>query len=167
MARIDAHARSRPSASGSTPADVVEAAAAHVRMRSRADLAHRRRRDPPRSEIDPSLTSAALAHLLENAGQYSPPGSPIPVDVARGARRVRGLRSQTRGRPIRRARSHLFERFYRGRVRRAQSSFGTGMGLAITRGLLAAAGGRVWARTRGRGRAFHDCRSRRERVRPP
>jgi signal transduction histidine kinase len=26
-----------------------------------------------------------------------------------------------------------------------QSSFGTGMGLAITRGLLAAAGGRVWA----------------------
>jgi len=39
---------------------------------------------------------------------------------------------------------HLFERFYRGRMAR-QSSFGTGMGLAITRGLLAAAGGRVWA----------------------
>ena len=39
---------------------------------------------------------------------------------------------------------HLFDRFYRGRAGR-QASFGTGMGLAITRGLLAAAGGRVWA----------------------
>ena len=39
---------------------------------------------------------------------------------------------------------HLFERFYRGRAAR-QLSPGTGMGLAITRGLLAAAGGRVWA----------------------
>jgi two-component system sensor histidine kinase KdpD len=39
---------------------------------------------------------------------------------------------------------HLFERFYRGRAAR-RASFGTGMGLSITRGLLAAAGGRVWA----------------------
>ena len=39
---------------------------------------------------------------------------------------------------------HLFERFYRGRAAR-QRTFGTGMGLSITRGLLAAAGGRVWA----------------------
>ena len=29
--------------------------------------------------LDPRLTSAALAHLLENAGQYSPPGSTITV----------------------------------------------------------------------------------------
>jgi two-component system OmpR family sensor kinase len=39
---------------------------------------------------------------------------------------------------------HLFDRFYRGRSGR-QTTFGTGMGLSITRGLLAAAGGRVWA----------------------
>jgi signal transduction histidine kinase len=38
---------------------------------------------------------------------------------------------------------HLFERFYRGRAAR-QAVAGTGMGLAITRGLLTAAGGRVW-----------------------
>ena len=39
---------------------------------------------------------------------------------------------------------HLFERFYRGR-RAQQTAPGTGMGLAITRGLLNAIGGRVWA----------------------
>ena len=39
---------------------------------------------------------------------------------------------------------HLFERFYRGKAAR-QASFGTGMGLAITRGLLIAEGGQVWA----------------------
>jgi signal transduction histidine kinase len=39
---------------------------------------------------------------------------------------------------------HLFERFYRGHAAR-QASPGTGMGLSITRGLLAAGGGRVWA----------------------
>ena len=39
---------------------------------------------------------------------------------------------------------HLFEQFFRGAGARHRS-FGTGMGLAITRGLLAAEGGRVWA----------------------
>jgi signal transduction histidine kinase len=39
---------------------------------------------------------------------------------------------------------HLFERFYRGRKSR-QLAPGTGMGLAITRGLLASLSGRVWA----------------------
>ena len=39
---------------------------------------------------------------------------------------------------------HLFERFYRGRSAR-QTTLGTGMGLSITRGLLSAAGGRIWA----------------------
>ena len=40
-------------------------------------------------------------------------------------------------------RDHLFERFYRGRAAR-EHSVGTGMGLAITRGLLTAEQGRVW-----------------------
>ena len=39
---------------------------------------------------------------------------------------------------------HIFERFYRG-IDARQQRFGTGMGLAITRGLLAAENGRVWA----------------------
>jgi signal transduction histidine kinase len=39
---------------------------------------------------------------------------------------------------------HLFDRFYRGGAARHRTS-GTGMGLWIARGLLAAEHGRVWA----------------------
>jgi signal transduction histidine kinase len=39
---------------------------------------------------------------------------------------------------------HLFERFYRGVAAQMRAS-GTGMGLWIARGLLAAEGGHVWA----------------------
>ena len=44
----------------------------------------------------------------------------------------------------------LFERFYRGGEARRHGS-GTGMGLSITRGLLAAENGRVWAENRPEG----------------
>jgi signal transduction histidine kinase len=95
-------------------------------------------------EVDPRLASAALAHLLENAAQYSARAAPITVKASAGAGGFEvsvidngpGLDPGEL--------DHLFERFYRGRMAR-QSSFGTGMGLAITRGLLAAVGGRVWA----------------------
>jgi signal transduction histidine kinase len=48
--------------------------------------------------------------------------------------------------------ARIFERFYRGRVAR-QRAAGTGMGLAIARGMLAAEGGRVWADNRPEGGA--------------
>ena len=47
---------------------------------------------------------------------------------------------------------HLFEQFFRG-AGAHRRSFGTGMGLAITRGLLAAENGRVWAENRPDGGA--------------
>jgi signal transduction histidine kinase len=95
-------------------------------------------------EIDPRLASVALSHLLENAAQYSPSEAEIVVgaEVARDGLRVT-VTDRGHGLDPNEL-DHLFERFYRGRAAR-QTSFGTGMGLSITRGLLAAAGGRVWA----------------------
>jgi two-component system sensor histidine kinase KdpD len=95
-------------------------------------------------QVDPRLTSAALAHLLENAGQYSPAETPIAITARVG---VDGLTLAVRDYgPGIGAQDvpHLFERFYRGANAR-KLTFGTGMGLAITRGLLVAQGGRVWA----------------------
>lgn len=143
MARIDA-AGIRVDRQWVAAADVVDAAVAHV---LHAIHGHSLRVDADSElavEIDPRLASVALSHLLENASLYSPAEKEIVVHA-----RVEpdGLHiSVTDNGPglDPHELDHLFERFYRGRTGR-QSTFGTGMGLSITRGLLAAAGGRVWA----------------------
>jgi two-component system sensor histidine kinase KdpD len=143
MARIDA-AAIRVDRQWVTAADVVDAAAAQVRP---ALEGHPLRVDAPTDtevEIDPRLASGALSHILENAAQYSPPGREILVQA-----HLEGPGLQVavtdHGPGLDPAElDHLFERFYRGHSAR-HAAFGTGMGLSITRGLLAAAGGRVWA----------------------
>lgn len=142
MARIDA-GTVRPRRAWTTPAEVVEAAMSHaapalagrdVRIDAREDQA---------VEIDPRLAASGLVHLLENAARYAPAGQ----IVVRGWTDGDGLRLEVRDegpgmQPQELER--LFEPFYRGEVFRARVP-GTGMGLAITRGLVAADGGRVWA----------------------
>jgi two-component system sensor histidine kinase KdpD len=93
-------------------------------------------------EVDPRLTSTALAHVLENAARYSPDGTMVAVRAwaeADGAHFV--VRDHGPGLDAADF-EHLFEPFYRGQ--RTRHATGTGLGLAITRGLLAAEGGRVW-----------------------
>ena len=152
MARIDA-AAIRVDKQWITAADIVDAASAHVRhaldghaLRVNADA-------DMETEIDPRLVSVALSHVLENAAQYSPAERDIVVDA-----RVEddGLHVSVtdRGPGLDPSElEQLFERFYRGRASR-QGTFGTGMGLSITRGLLAAAGGRIWAENLGGGARF-------------
>lgn len=95
-------------------------------------------------EIDPKLVSAALSHILENAAQYSPPDRTIVLE-AKVTPDGLYVSVTDQGPGLDPAElDHLFERFYRGRTAR-EASYGTGMGLSITRGLLAAAGGHVWA----------------------
>lgn len=151
MARIDAGAVAAESRA-THPSEIVAAArdqAEHSVRGHRLDV----RIDPDVPvRVDPRLTSTALAHLLENAAQYSPPGSTIHV-MARGgadeltiAVRDEGAGIATSDLP------HLFERFYRGTAARTRAS-GTGMGLWIVRGLLAVEHGRVWAENRPEGGA--------------
>jgi two-component system, OmpR family, sensor histidine kinase KdpD len=94
--------------------------------------------------LDPRLTATALAHLLENAAQYSPSGSTIDVAV-RLTDEGLAIEVRDHGPGIPAADlPRVFERFYRGGSARTRTS-GTGMGLWIVRGLLAAEHGRVWA----------------------
>jgi two-component system sensor histidine kinase KdpD len=127
-----------------TASDVVDAAIAHVQHAVDGHPLDVIVADEAQVAIDPRLTSAALSHLLENAAQYSPPGAPIQV-TGQVDQSGLSIAVTDRGPGLDPSElDHLFERFYRGRAARV-GTFGTGMGLSITRGLLAAAGGRVWA----------------------
>jgi two-component system, OmpR family, sensor histidine kinase KdpD len=152
MARIDA-AAIRVDKQWVTAADVVDAASAHVRHALEGH-ALRVEADADRQvEIDPRLVSVALSHVLENAAQYSSGDREILVEaeVEDDGLRVSVL---DRGPGLDPSElEHLFERFYRGHAAR-RSTFGTGMGLSITRGLLAAAGGRIWAENVAGGARF-------------
>ena len=94
--------------------------------------------------LDPRLTATALAHVLENAAQYAPAVSPIHI---RGSVTREGLVITVRDHGPGIAAPdlpRLFDRFYRGAAAQPRAS-GTGMGLWITRALLAVENGRIWA----------------------
>jgi two-component system sensor histidine kinase KdpD len=95
--------------------------------------------------LDPRLVAAALAHVLENAAQYAPPDSTIDVrSHLSDEGLVIGVHDHGPGlTPADLPR--VFERFYRGPDAVRTRASGTGLGLWIARGLLAAAQGRIWA----------------------
>ncbi|HWB29037.1 MAG TPA: DUF4118 domain-containing protein [Vicinamibacterales bacterium] len=152
MARIDAGAITTEMR-WVHPSEIVAAARDHV-----GEALHHHRLDlrfesdvPVR--LDPRLTAAALAHVLENAAQYSPPGSTIEVaGSSRGDELTIKVRDHGQG-IAQGDLARLFDRFYRGGAAAQARASGTGMGLWIARGLLAAERGRIWADNRPDGGA--------------
>jgi two-component system, OmpR family, sensor histidine kinase KdpD len=104
--------------------------------------------------FDSQLLSRVLRHLIENAARYSPSGSPITLRSYRDS--VLNFSVEDCGPGIDAADLPLiFEKFYRGRQGQTTGK-GTGMGLAITRAILAAHGGGIDAETSlGKGTRFH------------
>src|SRR4051812_16370016 len=135
MARIDAGAVAEEMRWVS-PSEIIEAA------RNRVEPALRGRPVDVAADgdrlvrLDPRLTAAALSHVLENAAQYSPAGTAIDVR-AHVAGEGLTIAVRDHGPGIADADlPHVFERFYRGANARDRRS-GTGMGLAIAKGVLA------------------------------
>ena len=94
--------------------------------------------------------------LLENARKYAPPDSPIRIE----ARILDGqatISVMDRGPGISPDElERVFEKFYRGRLAGSSSGHkveGTGMGLAIAKGIIEAHGGRIRAERRQGGGA--------------
>jgi two-component system sensor histidine kinase KdpD len=143
MARIDAGAVAAE-ARWAHPSEIVAAARRQVEHTLEEHPLHVAiERDVP-IRLDPRLTASALAHLLENAAQYSPAGAAIDVEARVGGQELT-IEVRDRGPGIDAADlPHLFDRFYRGAAATTRPS-GTGMGLWIVRGLLAVQQGRVWA----------------------
>jgi len=104
----------------------------------------------PVLELDFVLFEQVLAHILDNAAQYSPPGSTITIRAEREAAEL-AIEITDEGFGIAPEDLELiFDKFYRVHVgdrRRA----GIGLGLSISRGLVEAQGGRILARSAGIG----------------
>jgi len=82
--------------------------------------------------------------VLENAAQYAQSDASISISVATTASELT-IRVRDHGPGISPEElPRLFDRFYRGRHAK-RHSVGTGMGLSIASGLLAAQGGRISA----------------------
>lgn len=104
--------------------------------------------------FDPHVLGRVLRHLLENAARYTPANSRILLRSRRLLGKLEftveddGPGIDARDLPL------IFEKFYRG-GRRLSSVKGSGMGLAITRALIAAHGGAIDATSApGRGSTF-------------
>ncbi len=95
--------------------------------------------------LDARLAASALAHLLENAAQYTPRDTPIDVTSEIAGSELL-LRVRDHGSGIAEGDlAHVFDRFFRGRLATQVRASGTGMGLWIAKGLVSAVGGRIWA----------------------
>jgi len=107
---------------------------------------------PPVS-MDLPLMAQALVNLLDNALKYAPHGRPITVRAeAAGSELYLTVIDEGPGIPEEDA-TRVFDKFYR--VQRSAEVPGTGLGLPISKGIVEAHGGRIWAANQaGRGAAF-------------
>jgi len=97
----------------------------------------------PVVKLDSRLVAEALANLVENAAKYSPPGSPITIRAGVEEDELT-IRVTDHGPGIMAGEvDRIFDKFYRGRRPVKQAGEGTGMGLAIARGIVEAHGGRI------------------------
>jgi two-component system, OmpR family, sensor histidine kinase KdpD len=96
-----------------------------------------------------------LTNLIENAVRYTPSGTPIDVSVQIAVDQI-VISVADRGPGIPPADlERVFDKFYRVVGRTTERSTGSGLGLAVSKGLVEAHGGHIWAENcEGGGTAF-------------
>lgn len=108
----------------------------------------------PAADVDFEFIQQVLKQLLDNAINYSPPGTPLIISAeAEGDRIVVSVADEGRGIPVD-EQSRIFDKFYRGRAWR-EKVLGTGLGLSIAKGIVEAHGGKIWVTSvPGKGSVF-------------
>lgn len=146
MSRIEGGAL-RPHLEATPVGDVVRPAL----ERARQSLGRRRIEvaiddDLPAVAVDQVLADQAIGNLIENVARHSAADAALRISASEdGESRVR-LRIEDGGPGVpTEAIAHLFDKFYRVPGRRDSSRRGTGLGLALVRGLVEGMGGSVQA----------------------
>jgi two-component system sensor histidine kinase KdpD len=143
MARIDAGAVAND-ARWVAPSEIVDAARSRVEHALRGRTIESSIESDRLVRLDPRLPAAALSHLLENAAEYTPRSSSIHLEAS-VSNDTLTITVRDHGPGIAAGDlPHVFNRFYRGAHAKTTRP-GTGMGLAIARGILAVVGGRISA----------------------
>lgn len=108
----------------------------------------------PEAEVDFDFIQQVLKQLLDNALKYSPPGSPLTLSARSGEGRI-VVSVADRGSGIDEPQQmRVFDKFFRAREHRFRVP-GTGMGLAIAKGIVEAHGGKIWVTSEpGQGSVF-------------
>jgi two-component system sensor histidine kinase KdpD len=109
----------------------------------------------PPAEADREFMEQVLKQVVENALKYSAEDSPLTISAElKGGKIVIGVADRGPG-IEENERSLIFEKFFRGRQHRF-STKGTGMGLAIAKGIVEAHGERIWVESEpGHGSVFY------------
>lgn len=100
---------------------------------------------PLNLRVDPMRIEQVLANLLSNAAKYGDDHAPIQARVDRGATEVR-IAVTNRGKGIAADElRRIFDRFARSRTTSGSGVPGLGLGLYITKEIVEAHGGHIWA----------------------
>lgn len=114
--------------------------------------------DLPAVAVDQVLANQVIDNLLENVARHTPPEARVRISAWRDGDAVL-VRVEDGGPGVTPdALSHLFEKFYRVPARRGAARQGTGLGLAVVKGMAEAMGGSVSASSSSLGGLAIDVR---------
>ena len=103
---------------------------------------------------DRLMMRRALSNLVSNAIRYTPAGSNVSATLSVDGERAK-ICIWNAGEPIPSEHlTHIFDRFYRPDASRQRSSEGAGLGLAITKSIIEAHGGKVSVQSNEKGTTF-------------
>jgi two-component system NarL family sensor kinase len=109
------------------------------------------RQAPPKIQGDPVQLKRVLANLLHNALNYTPSGGTVQVNLVEQQGQLQVSVSDTGPGLSKQDLEQVFHRFYRANSSR--QLVGTGLGLYLSRQLIHAHRGKIWAENR----SPHGC----------